>query len=133
MIDAKRRLGCVACLDQRGNDVDDAGRAKEWMYLNFWHRDAAAPDLDGLLALQADTLKDATIEYVSGVDRPDARTIIRLAEVPSYPTPEYTGFVEFDDFILFAVLFTTPEMSKHNLRKLREILRTVMPVEVRDA
>ena len=59
--------------------------------------------------------------------------MIRLAEVPCYPTPEYTGFVEFDDFIFFAVLFTTPEMSKRNVRKLREILRTVMPVGVRHA
>ena|SRR3989442_2206746 len=131
LIDAKRRQGSVACLYQRGYDLDGAGRAKEWMYLNFWHKDAAAPDLDGLLTLQAATLKDANIEYLPGVDRSDARTIIRLAKVPSYPTPEYTGFVEFDDFIFFAVLFTTPEMSKRNVRKLREILRTVKPVKVR--
>jgi hypothetical protein len=104
---------------------------QEWMYLNFWHKDAAASDLDGLLRLQADTLKDGVLTYLPGVERTDARTAIRLAEVPGYLTPEYTGFVEFDDFVFFAVLFTTPEMSKRNLRKLREILRTVMPVNVR--
>lgn len=131
VIDARRREGAIACLYQRGYDLEDAGRAKEWMYLNFWHRDAAAPNLDGLLERQAETLKDARITYLLGVERSDARTLIRLAELPSYPTPEYTGFVEFDDFIFFVVLFTAPEMSKRNLRKLREILRTVMPVEVR--
>ncbi len=131
VIDARQREGAIACLYQRGYDLEDAGRAKEWMYLNFWHRDAAAPNLDGLLERQAETLKDARITYLLGVERSDARTLIRLAELPSYPTPEYTGFVEFDDFIFFVVLFTAPEMSKRNLRKLREILRTVMPVEIR--
>jgi hypothetical protein len=131
VIDAQRRQGAVACLYQRGYDLDAAGHAKEWMYLNFWHKDAAAPNLDGLLRLQADTLKGGIITYLPAVERSDARTVIRLAEVPGYPTPEYTGFVEFDDFIFFAVLFTIPEMSKRNLRKLREILRTVMPINVR--
>lgn len=131
VIDAQRRQGAVACLYQRGYDLEAAGRAKEWMYLNFWHKDAAAPDLDGLLRLQAGTLKDGVLTYLPGVERTDARTVIRVAQVPGYPTPEYTGFVEFDDFVFFAVLFTTPEMSKRNLRKLREILRTVMPINVR--
>jgi len=130
VIDATRRQGCVACLYQRGYDLNEAGRAKEWMYLNFWHKDATSSNLDALLALQAGNLRDARIEYISGVARSDARTVIRLAEVLSYPTPEYTGFVEFDDFIFFAVLFTTPELSKRNVRKLREILRTVTPVRI---
>lgn len=131
VIDARRREGVVACLYQRGYDLQEAGRAKEWMYLNFSHKNAASPNLDSLLQRKAAKLKDAQITYLPGVDRADAQTLIRLAEVPSYPTPEYTGFVEFDDFIFFAVLFTTPEMSKRNLRKLREILRTVLPVRVR--
>jgi hypothetical protein len=131
VIDAQRRQGIVACLYQRGYDLEAAGRAKDWMYINFCRKDAATPDLDALLRQQGDTLKDGVITYLSGVERTDARTVIRLAEVPRYPTPEYTGFIEFDDFIFFAVLFTTPEMSKRNLRKLREILRTVMPINVR--
>ncbi|MEQ1772060.1 MAG: restriction endonuclease [Devosia sp.] len=131
VVDAQRREGAVACLYQRGYDLQAAGQAKEWMYLNFWHKDSDAPDLDGLLKLQSKTLHDATISYFPGVERRDARTAIRLAEVPGCPTPEYTGFVEFSDFIFFAVLFTTPEMSKRNVRKLREILRTVVPMTVR--
>lgn len=130
VIDAKRRKGCVACLYQRGYDLDAAGHAKEWMYLNFWKKETQDQDLDYLLQLQAKTLHDAKLTYLPGVVRPNAITLIRLAEVPGYPTPEYTGFVEFDDFIFFAVLFTTFEMSKRNLRKLREILRTIHPVSV---
>lgn len=133
VIDATRRKGCVACLYQRGYDLDAAGKAKEWMYLNFWKKETAGQDLDYLLQHQAKTLHDAKLTYIPGVSRPDAKTIIRLAEVPDYPTPEYTGFVEFDDFIFFAVLFTSFEMSKRNLRKLREILRTIQPVSVNHA
>lgn len=130
VIDATRRNGFVACLYQRGYDLDAAGNAKEWMYLNFWKKETIDQDLDFLLQLQAKTLHDAKLTYLPGVVRPDAKTCIRLAEVPGYPTPEYTGFVEFDDFIFFAVLFTSFEMSKRNLRKLREILRTIQPVSV---
>lgn len=131
VIDATRRNGFVASLYQRGYDLDAAGNAKEWMYLNFWKKETPDQDLDYLLQLQAKTLHDAKLTYQeSGVKRPDAKTLIRLAEVPDYPTPEYTGFAEFDDFIFFAVLFTSCEMSKRNLRKLREILRTIQRVSV---
>ena len=116
---------------QRGFDIDGAGHAKEFMYLNFWAKESPGQDIDYLLKYQARTLHDAKISYLSGVNRNDAKNIIRLAEVPNYPTPEYTGFVEFEDFIFFAVLFTTPEMSKRNLRKLREVLRTVSPVFIK--
>jgi hypothetical protein len=119
VIDATRRKGCVACLYQRGYDLDAAGNAKEWMYLNFWKKQT--------------TDHDPKLTYLPGVVRPDAKTRIRRAEVPGYPTPEYTGFVEFDDFIFFIVLFTSFEMSKRNLRKLREILRTIQPVSINHA
>lgn len=131
IIDAKRRQFTMACLYRRGYDLDAACRAKEWMYLNFWKKETPEQNLDDLLQLQAKTLYDAKITYLPGVLRDDARTLIRLAEVPGYPTPEYTGFVEFDKFVFFAILFTTFEMSKRNLRKLREILRTVDPIRLK--
>jgi Restriction endonuclease len=131
VIDAKKQEGMIAMLYQRGYDIDGASKAKEFMYLNFWAKETPSQDTDYLLKYQARTLDDAKISYLSGVNRNDAKSIIRLAEVPNYPTPEYTGFVEFKNFIFFAVLFTTPEMSKRNLRKLREVLRTVCPVSIK--
>lgn len=107
VIDATCRNGAVAYLYQRGNDLAAAGNAKEWMYINFWQRQTPDQDLDHVLQLQAKTLHNAKLTYLPGVVRPDAKTLIRLAEVPGYPTPEYTGFVEFNDFIFFAVLFTS--------------------------
>jgi hypothetical protein len=132
VIDASRRPDVLAALYQRGYDIDKAGQAKEWMYINFWAKETPNHNIDYLLKFQQEnTLHDAKVTYLPGVNRTDANTAIRLAEVPNYPTPEYTGFVEFEDFIFFAVLFTTPEMSKRNLRKLREVLRTVCPVFIK--
>ena len=131
IIDAERRQGAVACLYRRGLDLNAAGREKEWMYLNFWTKDETASTIDELLKVQAKTLGAAEVAYLEGPTRSDRkRTAIRRANVPGYPTPEYTGFVEFDDFIFFAVMFSPPELEKRNLRKLREVLRTVFPVHV---
>jgi hypothetical protein len=132
VIDAKKREGFVASLYQRGYDLNDAGNAKEWMYINFWTKETPEQSLEDLLKIQSDGWNDAKLSYLQGVNRTDAKTtLIRLAEVPHYTTPEYTGFVEFDEFIFFAVLFTPIENSKRNLRKLREVMRTVLPIQIK--
>lgn len=131
VIDAKKGKGYTACLYQRGYDLNEAGNAKEWMYINFWTKENPDQCLDDLLKIQSDLWDSAKLSYLQGVSRTDAKTLIRLAEVPNYQTPEYTGFVEFEEFIFFAVLFTPHEISKRNLRKLREVMRTVLPLNVR--
>ena len=135
VVDGQQQRGFPACLYQRGLDLNSAGMAKEWMYVNFWAKETPDQSLEDLLKIQAENMRreklDAKLSYHPGVDRQDAKTQIRLAEIPSYPTPEYTGFVEFKDFIFFSVLFTTPQMAKRNLRKLRDILRTVKPIYVK--
>lgn len=130
VIDATNREGCLACLYQRGYDLNAAGNAKEWMYINLWIKESPEQCLEDVLKMQSDGWKNAKLSYLQGINRIDARTLIRLAEVPDYPTPEYTGFVEFDEFIFFVVLFTPIETSKRNLRKLREILRTVQSIQI---
>jgi hypothetical protein len=100
------------------------------MYINFWIKETPEQCLEDLLKIQSDGWKNAKLSYLQGVNRTDAKTLIRLAEVPDYPIPEYTGFVEFDEFIFFAVLFTPIENVKRNLRKLREVMRTVLPLNV---
>lgn len=132
VVDAKKRDKLLATLYQRGYDFQQAAKEKEWLYVNFWQKETPEQNLKFLLKHQQETtLQDANIEFLSGVNRTDAETIIRVATVPDYPTPEYTGFVEFDDFIFFAVLFSKGEMAKRNLRKLREILRTVLPIDIK--
>jgi len=136
VIDGTRREGVVATLYQRGRTLESAGVAREWMYINFWTKDETASDVESLCKFQESPLRTTPgteIEYQDGPVRKDAKTKLRLVLVPTYPTPEYTGFVEFDEFIFFCVLFTPKELEAKNLRKLRYIMRCVLPLQVRHA
>ncbi|MCG2717753.1 MAG: restriction endonuclease [Nanoarchaeota archaeon] len=135
IIDGKRREGVVATLYQRGKTLESAAKMKEWMYVNFYYKDKNASDLKSLMAYTEKSLRKdfpaAKIEYQDGPSRKDAHTKIRIFKESTYPTSEYTGFVEFDNFIFFCVLFTPKELEARNLRKLQYILRTVLPMEVK--
>lgn len=135
VIDGTRRKGAVATLYQRGYDLNDAGHAREWMYVNFWVKDEKTSSLDALIAHQESYLRKefpkAQITYRDGPMREKETTRIRCFVEESYPTPEYTGFVEFDKFIFFCVLFTPVELATRNLRKLDYILKAVLPLQVR--
>lgn len=136
VIDGTRRQGCVATLYQRGLTLEEAGLAKQWMYINFWAKDENAKTLDELISLQEKKIllrfPTAKFSYQNTIKREDARTAIRKIDIPSYPTPEYTGFAEFKDFIFFCVLFTPEELAKKNLRKLEYIIAKALPVKVKN-
>ena len=105
------------------------------MYINFWDRKKSGQSLDDLIKIHEDEFKEffpkAEISYRETIKRKDARTLIRVVEIESYPTPEITGFVEFESFIFFCVLFTPEEVAKKNIRKLENILSKVIPIQVR--
>lgn len=134
VIDAKRGDSFVAALYQRGLTLEDAGNQREWMYINFWEKSPEAKTVEELTKLQDKRLRenfsDAEISYLPTIKRNDANVLLRKAEISSYPSPEYTGFVEFKDFIFFAVLFTPVELAKRNIRKLEYILAKVLPIKV---
>lgn len=135
VIDAERRTGMIATLYQRGRTFEDAARAKEFAYVNIWAKDDQAQDIDSLIDLQnAGLMSDDPKGRITTLPAPDGArgpTRIRSFESANYPAPEFTGFVEFERFIFYCVMFSPPEVTKPNLRKLRSILRTVMPINVR--
>lgn len=135
VIDATRREGIVASLYQRGLSLEKAAERKEWMYINFWDKLKDSQKLDDLLRIQEANIKEmdsnASIKYLPTIKRDDAEVRLRVAEVTHYPTAEYTGFVSFDDFIFFCVMFTPVELSKMNVRKLENIIRTVRPIKIK--
>ena len=135
IIDGSRPKGLIAALYQRGLDLEQAQRANEWMYVNFWIRDGEVDTLEKLLVHQESYMlscyPQAKIEYRDGPERKAGATKIRLFEEKSNPTPEYTGFVEFDQFIFFCVMYTPREFAKRNLRKLNSILRSVVPSAIK--
>ena len=135
VIDARHGHTCSAWLYQRGLTLEQAVAVNEWMYVKFSIKDEKVPDLDALLkvqdgysmALRPDTQKSLVV----GARRADgANTLIRCYKSASYPVPEYSGFVEFEEFIFFCVLFSPIELKERNLRKLRYILRSVLPIKV---
>jgi hypothetical protein len=135
IIDATQGRHWPACLYQRGLELEQATNANEWMYVKFSKRDQNHPDLAALLQTQEkyllDGRPDAEITFLGSVQRPDdAKTAIRCYKNPEYPCPEFTGFVEFEKFIFFCILFSPEELREKNLRKLRYLLRRVVPLKV---
>jgi hypothetical protein len=134
IVDGTRREGAVACLYQRGLDLEQAQTAKEWMYINFMSKSENIDSIDSLVNHQESYMRkdfpSAVFSYHAGPYRENETTIIRTIIEQTYPAPEYTGFVEFDDFIFFCVLFSPIELAKKNLRKLEYILASVLPLDV---
>jgi tetratricopeptide (TPR) repeat protein len=134
VIDINHTNGMLATLFQRGLTLDEAGKNKEWMYVNIASKTPEIKDLQSFIELQEnyvlENLPNAKFEYRTSIRREDAKTALRIININSYPTLEYTGFVEFDDFIFFCVLFTPIELIEKNIKKLEYILAKVRPIEI---
>jgi hypothetical protein len=135
VIDATRRPHMLATLYQRGFGFEDAAGNREFMYVNFWNKrnEKEVNTLDALLKYQAAYILEgsprAEICFLEGAASQivGAKTLVRRLKKRTYPVPEYTGFVDFEDFIFMCVLFTPEELERKNLRKLRFILREAFP------
>lgn len=125
-----------AVLYQHGRSFEDSARAYEWAYFQFWRKDIPGTPItvDGVLEEQNLDLRgdDSNIE-ISYIDVPNTLrypTKIRLAKRSSHPAWEYTGAIEFPDFIFFIVVFTPPRVANRNLRKLIEMLSRAIPASI---
>lgn len=137
VMDATRRPNTLASIYQRGRTFEEAVRADEWMYVNFWKKKGELINsLESLLAYQSGYMLSGSIGSEIQIieegknQRMGSRTMIRRYRKTGYPAPEYTGFVDFDDFVFMCVLFTPEPLERKNLRKLRFILRDVFPISV---
>ena len=134
VVDGRTSPAWIATIYQQGLSLEQAMQNNEFMYVQFWDRKKDGHNREDLLKIQEETFKkadpDTTIEYLSTIKRKDARTALRVAKVKNYPTDEYTGFVEFSDFILFCVMFSPENRSRTNIRKLENILEAVLPITV---
>jgi Restriction endonuclease len=137
VMDATKRPHMVASIYQRGKTFEEAVRSDEWMYVNFWKKKGALVNsLESLLAYQSGyVLSEPTGSEIQIIEegknqRTGARTMIRRFRKKAYPALEYTGFIDFDDFVFMCVLFTPEPLERKNLRKLRFILRDAFPMSV---
>jgi len=105
------------------------------MYVKFHLKSENYPDLENLLQIHEanikDKMPDAQITFIDPVRRGDGVKVrIRCMKTKSYASPEFTGFVDFEKFIFFCTMFSPEELQEKNLRKLRFILRKVLPINI---
>lgn len=135
IIDGKRNPFGPATIYLQGRTLKEALADHEWMYVQFWDRHKAGHDLNDLLNFQESRFaridRNYSIEYRQTVKRTDAKTALRIAKLKIYPIAEYTGFIEFPDFIFFCVMFSPENRIKTNVKKLENILKSVLPVKIR--
>jgi hypothetical protein len=139
VIDATRRQGSICTLYPRGQTFEEATENKEIAYINYWDRDRNNESLEKLKQIQDDGIRANSehhglevyeLTYLDEVPRPDARTAIRLARIQNYPGTELTGFIEFEHYIFFCVLFSNPLHLDRNVKKIRSMLRLVLPLRM---
>lgn len=138
VVDGTQGKGALAWLYERGLSLPEAQSRREFMYVNFWKKKDDITNLDALIAYQNEYLVNnpenpaTTVEMEHQVTREDAvPTAIRKATFRNHPgIAEYTGFVDFDGFIMMCVLFCRDELSQKNLRNLRFVLRKVFEMHV---
>jgi tetratricopeptide (TPR) repeat protein len=134
VVDATRTESRLANMYQRGLDVTSAMRKKEFLYINFWNRKAdplTAAELDEHQVAQMRLYGPVAVSRRDTVQRTDAVTRLRIADVKEYKCLEVTGFLQFDDVIFFAVLLTPTETQRPNIRRLESVLRQAVPIELR--
>lgn len=137
IIDIKRREGTLANLYQRGLTYEEALKQKEWIYVNIFSFDDRIKSLQDVIEFQEKIAREhfpsATFEYNETIKRKDgAKTSLRKILIDTYPAQEYTGFIEFDGFCFFCVLFTPEELRVKNIRKLEYLIERVLPVKVNE-
>ena len=134
VLDIKNTVNSFATLFQRGLTLKKAQKKDEWMYVQFWKKNAPELTINDLIELQNDYIQNGTkakFECKAGPKRKDdSKTKIRIATVESYPSLEVTGFVEFEEVIFYIVLFTPVELLNKNLRKLEYLLSVATPMKM---
>ena len=137
VLDNKNTPNGFATLYQRGLSLEEAVKNSEWMYFDFWFKyESKAKSISKLIENQNKGILEidssSEFEYFASPKREDNfETRIRVANVPKYPCLEVTGFVDFGEYIFYAVLFTSKELYKKNIRKLKYVISKALPAEIK--
>lgn len=115
IVDQTSRENVLATLYQRGLTLELAQKSNEWMYVSIKSKSVGIQNIKQLIDFQnLNVIKhfpNAKIKSLPTIKRDDVNIELRSIEVDGYPTIEYNGFVEFEEFIFFCVMFT-PELVK---------------------
>jgi len=134
VIDISHRPGSLATLCRQGLEVEEAINNYEFMYVHFWGKSKDNDSLEDLLEIQKATFDrygcKYEIEYIKSIKRDNQKTKLRKVKVANKPFIECAGFVEFEEFIFFCILITPENKSKANIRKLENIMQSIIPIKV---
>jgi PAS domain S-box-containing protein len=114
--------------------AQSAMKKKEILCVNFSNRDTDSITAAELDERQVGSMRlngPVVVSHRATVQRSDAVTRLRIAEVQRYKCLEVTGFLEFDDVIFFAVLLTPRETQRSNIRRLESVLRQAEPIKLK--
>lgn len=135
VVDAKPEDKVLCYLYQRGLSIKKAKKRFEFMYVNFWRKTTDINTIDELIEFQNARIMasnpDAKLNIIKTINRKDAKTKIREADILRYHGLEITGYAEFENFIFFCVLLTTKEFRNKNLKKLEYILGKIIPCNIK--
>ena len=135
VVDGTKREGSVANIYQRGKTYEQAATNGEFIYVNILSFDENLNNLEDVLKFHEEgTLAyhpTATFEYSETIEREDKKkTLLRKILREETHLEEYTGFVEFEEFCVFCVLFTPEQLKTKNIRKLEYVIERLIPMNV---
>ncbi|WP_405292658.1 restriction endonuclease, partial [Algibacter sp. Ld11] len=135
IVDGTQRFGSIANLYQRGKTYEEATKNGEFIYMNIFSYDEKIKNLNEVIKLQEEDTLDAhptaSFEYTDTIERKDKKeTILRKILRTETDLEEYTGFVGFDKFCVFCVLFTPEQLKTKNIRKLEYVIERLTPMDV---
>lgn len=122
----------LAAFYQRGLELLNAAKNNEWIYVNLEPLSEEITNLKEFLNFQEsytkEDLKGCKIDYEERKISKDKMLTFREIKYEGYNHREITGFVEFENFIFYAVLLTPVETYGKNIRKLEYILDKALPM-----
>ncbi len=135
-------LPTFLCIFSRpGRTWQQALHDREYMYVDFSIK-TIFPTIQGLLSFQESETKkghqNAAFEYDFSPKTPYAtkfgrQVILRRIKYQNQPIPEWTAFVEFEDFFCFTVLSTPEKSYLRDAKKHGFVCRTMIPLLVIDS
>ncbi len=135
IIDARRTAFSVCTIYPEGYSsfVEAAKKAKEWAYVQFWHKDSKVSNITELLKYQRKYIEAEKIRYiVTNILRKDSTNKIRIAFLKKQKVVEVTTFIEFKKFIFFYVWLLKDEYNlKRTIRKAETIIKTTIPIGIK--
>jgi hypothetical protein len=131
---ARNHPDFLAAFYLRGLDIVTAVKSREWIYANIENKSNITKSLQDFLYFQENLtnndLPDSKIEYEERRINQNKSITFREISYVGFEYREITGFIEFEDFIFYAVLITPKELYKKNMGKLEYILDRVLPIKV---